>query len=333
MEPRTVYRAAIWSLAQLALILLAGPKADAKCVSTAQIQQLGGALQCRNLGKLSVSLKEMPNNCHSQGLAVDSSVTVSCMDRSDSSAAYMVVFPRPGDTGKAFKYKVGNSYRHPSAFQFLGDKTAVAFAPNSPNGQSQIRFFDLKNQELVPAEDATIMAPTHIGALAFGRVGELETLIGCAWDCNDWAVWTRKAGSRAFTATSVRKPKEHTDHRGLDSGVGAYNSLFLTTRCEDKQPLLFASHGTWLDVWELSGVGTADLRLKKIMKRNFKSVFHPGINLFHEGMTLFWNGGQLEIMAAPHDFKTEGCGPGLRCTPGLYSCTAAGGAKAGPGAN
>ena len=58
--------------------------------------------------------------------------------------------------------------------------------------------------------------------------------------------------------------------KGIDENVGSYNSLFLSRRCEDQQPLLFASHSDWLDVWEVNGLGTASLRISKVVKRQVK---------------------------------------------------------------
>jgi hypothetical protein len=306
-----------WIVFTLAMV---GQAHGSSCIPQAKIEALNGEFKCVDLGRMSGG--QLQNNCHTQGAAWDErdqSLTVSCMDLEDSTKAHLLHYTNISLQPAVTTMQVGSELRHPSGIQYLDETLAVAFAPKAHRGPSEVRFFERDSKNgLVPSQLKSLVHSTHLGAVAYAKFSDIEMLIGCGWDCADWAVWTR-SDQQPFKLQIEGNPNESVDPSGLDKKIGAYNSLHLSRRCEDSKPILFASAGPWLDVWEISG----RFKIKKIAKKKF-SVPSTS-NLFHEGMTLTTEG---HVLATPHDY--ENCGS-LKCMPSAYLCSAAGGTKTGPG--
>jgi len=144
-------------------------------------------------------------------------------------------------------------------------------------------------------------------------------------------VWTSTDSSiQGYTQTFyTSKTTSIVDQSGIDDNVGSYNSLYLTARCEDGRPLLFGTHGSfllgsWIDVWEVYGLGSSNIWLKKVSKRRISnSIVEHGIRpIFLEGVTLVptEDGNGATIYASPHDFGTDGCTNGQECQAYVYKC-------------
>ena len=93
-------------------------------------------------------------------------------------------------------------------------------------------------------------------------------------------------------------------------------------RCEDRNPLLIASHDDWIDVWLVTDLFGPKIRIQKIVSRQIREdvVLHQDRPIFYEGMTLELTDGEVFVLAAPHDFGTDLCPAGTRCAQYVYRC-------------
>jgi hypothetical protein len=296
--------------------------------------QLSQPISCAGKHKIKVPLSEMPHDCHTQGIgwhAGTDGFVVTCMEEGGGDGARLAVFPSAANDGGQWlstdsaKIFVSAAVRHPSATQLGLSVFPIAMAKSSADGPSVIHFYKIGPGPTVSGPLATLNhAASHVGAVAYANLEGQTQMIGCGWDCATISFWTASGTDRheGFTLVKQAKTSELVSPGGVDSNVGAYNSINLVRRCEDDQPLLFASHEDWLDVWELSDLGTSSVKMKKIVKRQITEpvMLWGDRKLFYEGMALEIRSGEVRIWAAPHDFGTEECPAGTRCTQYIYRC-------------
>ena len=307
-------------------------RAEEACVSASQIAEMAQPLQCKSLSTIEADESMLPFNCHTQGIAWHAPArqfVITCMDRGGQFGR-IVSFPfEANNNGRwrgvsASAFRSENGGKHPSATQFNGDLFPVAFAPNVNKGPSVIKFYSMQSGGLISDSITSLLwYPGHIGGLAFANFAGDSWLMGCGWDCSSLVFWRASGEYRSsdYSLFKVARTKDLVEP-GIDENVGSYQSIQLASRCEDKMPLLFASQGSSLDVWEIHNLGKIDVSLQKIVKSRVGRgvVNQGGSSLFYEGMTLITGMDRLQILAAPDDFNASDCNKGSRCSPQVYLC-------------
>lgn len=310
------------------------PMPPAPCVPTAYLLKLASPISCTGMQKVKVPVSQMPDDCHTQGIGwhtATSGFVVSCMDESGGGARVLAFPSAANDAGQWLttgtkSLFVSNEIHHPSAIQIGANIFPIAMAKTSSAGPSEIQFFAMAPGPSITGPIGMLShAASHIGALAYANLGGKTHMVGCGWDCATMAFWSASGGDRhgGFTLVKQATTADLVTAGGVDSNVGLYNSIHLVLRCEDNQPLLFASHEDWLDVWEITDLGTSSVMMKKVVKRQITepAVLWGDKKLFYEGMSLEIAGGQIWVWAAPHDFGTKECPAGTRCMQYVYRCT------------
>jgi len=266
--------------------------------------------------------------CHTQGVAVDpstGSVVITCEDLTVLWAKGRIgLWPTLADNARAVKVKADTGNRgyefHPSSTQLLEGVVPVFFAAPLPAMASTLRFYRVEGARLRgPVGQTVVHEEGHMGAVAFAKVGGSYVLVACGWDCGDLGVWTSAEGpTQGFARSFYPHDTGSIASGGVDQHVGGYNSLYLTAHCGTGQPLLFGTHGSTLDVWEVSGILTSEVRMTKIHSRTLQD--QPDI--FKEGFTMLPNsdGSDAEVYAVPHDFTSWGCPNNRKCTESLHVC-------------
>jgi hypothetical protein len=305
------------------------------CLEQAVIDRLASPLSCVPKHIVRASTSQLPFDCHTQGIgwhAASSTFVVTCMQESDGDGARALSFPASANDGgewaavDAVALLVAGGAKHPSAIQIGAELFPVAMAMPSDSGPSSISFYRVAaDRQLVGPVGSTIQHPdSHLGALAYATIRGTTQLLGCGWSCSTLTSWAAPGAEAASGFSRVlHASTQSLVDPGVDTNVGSYNSIYLTSRCGDGTPLLFASHDDWLDVWALSNLGKPSLRLRKIAKRQITEdvVLWNDRKLLYEGMTLELGVEGLRLWAAPHDFGTDSCPSGTRCAQYVYTCT------------
>ncbi len=304
------------------------------CVPTAALDALPQTMECEDKHIVKATIARLPHDCHTQGIGfhpTSKRFVVTCQDQGAGFSGRVLSFPTEANSGGEWLATDGVSLLenaqtpHPSAIQITADGTLlVAMAKGSASGPSA--FYPLR----ITAEGKVEKVGTkfshsqsHVGAVGYANIDGNTHAIGCGWDCATLSLYSASGEDQttALKLISHGSTKSHVTS-GVDENVGAYNSLYLTERCEDGKPLLFASHGDWLDVWALSNLGSTSFSMSKIAKRQVKEnvVKWKGRPIFYEGMTLEVDAGKVFVWAAPHDFGTDSCPTGTRCMQYAYRC-------------
>lgn len=313
----------------------------ARCVPQAALDSLSQPFSCQTRAKVKASTQQLPHDCHSQGIAWHpgtQSFVVTCMDQGSGTSGRILAYPAAAnDAGQwlassAAKLHVASDTSHPSAIQIDQHVFPVAMAKSASAGPSFIRFYRITagaqpgSPELNgPLGQGLTHDKSHVGALAYATLGGTTHMIGCGWDCATISFWSAAGVEQTSGLTLVQHASTQSlvSAGGVDSKVGKYNSLYLTRRCGDEAPLLFASHEDWLDVWELSKLGTGAVTMRKVIKRKISEgvVKWKDRPIFYEGMTMEITPSQgLRFWAAPHDYGTSSCPSGTRCMQYVYRC-------------
>jgi hypothetical protein len=254
----------------------AGGAASLKCVSQAAIAALQQPFSCDAKAIVKAPSAWLPHECHSQGIGyVQSSgqFVTTCQDQNAGSSGRVLAFPGRANDGaewtatSALELFDDVQTTHPSAIQIGSDGTfLVAMAKSSANGPSVVHPLRVNAQgKLEVLGNSFNHAQSHIGAMAYAPLAGSTYAVGCGWDCATLSVYAAKGSNNltALTLASHGSTKTYVQ-TGVDENVGAYNAIYLTERCEDGKPLLFASHDEWLDVWVVDKLGSNTPALTKI---------------------------------------------------------------------
>ena len=285
------------------------------------------------LGNKSVSFQDLPCNCHVQGLgwaAESKQVVLTCQDKCDQkNGAYLLLYDEnknePNDVKRA---NIAPAFNHPSSIQITQEIFPVAFAAERYK-DSFIDFYAIKDKQLKLVPESRIhIKNRHIGALAYATIDNNSYLLGVGWDAEDLMIW--KADSKNAT-TGYRLHLYAEDAKSIikrpnKKKWGPYNSLWLG-QLSDDQVVLMGTHGhsserkSYLDIWQIIKIDGATPILKLLYSKRFKKTTLSGENFFYEGVTIKTNGNELKeisIIAAPHDFTTNNCPEGFRCSENIY---------------
>lgn len=299
------------------------------CLPGSFVDALGRRFACEELTSVAAPVASLPFECHTQGIgwhAPSARFVTTCQDVSGPSAR-LLSFPRFLADGApvAAELPPGSAGTHPSSIQIDASGTfAVALAPGSNEGPSEVRFYRVSEDGLEGPLGAFVHDEDHLGAVAYATIGDRTVLLACGWDCASLSVYDAPGAS----ATKGFSRRHHgptasfvTPGRGDD--VGPYNALYLAEACDDRRQLLVATHGAWIDVWAISDLLGPELRLQKLAKRRIDEdvVTHGLRPIFYEGMTLEITDRSVHVWAAPHDFGASGCPSGARCAARVYRCS------------
>lgn len=307
---------------------------EGRCLPRAFLDAVTRPFSCEAKAKIKAKSTTLPFNCHSQGIGLEPSTqrfVMSCMDVGGPGGRLLSFPARANDGGEwlaedTVEVNVGGGLLHPSAFQINeAGIFPIAMAPSANRGPSEIRLFRAIGDKISGPLATFRHDAAHVGAMAYATLSKdgaaRSFLVGCGWDCATFTVWTGAPDGTAFTLAS-HGPTSSLVAPGIDENVGKYNALYLADLCEDRRPVLVASHDDWIDVWAVDDLASAKPRLQKIVKRKITEdvVRHAGRPIFFEGMTLELDGPKVAIWAAPHDFGTDECPSGTRCAQYVYRC-------------
>jgi hypothetical protein len=308
-----------------------GATSEPVCVSSSDLLAIAKPFVCEEFQIVQAPIEWLPYECHTQGIGFDPDsqrFVITCQDQDGGSSGRVLAFPVVANAGGQWSAESALSLfddaaaPHPSAIQLDGGRFLVAMARGQAAGPSYFHALSLAPDGKLVEEGAPFShAQSHVGAVAFAVLDGATHAIGCGWDCATLSLYAAPSNGAALSLVAHGNTDSFVTP-GVDENVGAYNSLYLTRRCEDDHPLLFASHDDWLDVWELSGLGTSQFSMSKLVKRQIDEevVAWQGRPIFYEGMTLELQPSELFVWAAPHDFGTESCPSGTRCMQYVYRC-------------
>ena len=289
-------------------------------------------LESNNNG-IAVSAKDLPCDCHVQGLGwVEKSnqIVLTCQDKcTEKEGAYLLLYD--GNNLLPIDIQKGKSdafFNHPSAIQIVDDTFPVAFAAERKE-DSFIEFYQIKENQLKLASTKTIqLKGRHIGALAYATIGEETYLLGVGWDAEDLTIWKakRKNATTGFSQHFYTTDSKTLLKKRARKKWGPYNSLWLGT-LSDGAVILMGTHGksrerfSSLDIWRVIDIAGTTPSLKWISSKMIKGKAANGINFFHEGVTIKTKGSNLDsvsLIAAPHDLTAVNCPSGYRCANKIY---------------
>ena len=306
-----------------------------RCFSTEYLSLIeSGHFHCDKDWLASPSSAALAHRCHSQGIGYwnSSFPTILTCQESKTSHAQILTFDSPPhaspDTAMAIQTlttSVPPAGNHPSALQLHPYAFPIAIAQSHNVGPTRIEFygFDSQTTKIHKIPTLVVSVPRHIGALGYAQFTESTIhMVGCGWNCATLTFWKAKVKGTIpdqFDMYMSARTVDLLDPKGLDTHVGGYNSLFLTSHCGTNEIMLMATHTVWLDIYKISNIGTQDVRLTKIRKRrvpwNLDHLLKP---IFLEGVTML---DEWHLLANPHDFGRENCPyPHVRCVKTVYQC-------------
>lgn len=311
------------------ILILLQTQLEAMCLTDETIELFRkGEFHCSSLMDYSrATTAQLPNHCHIQGIGrwnASSPLLATCQDKT-ASKARILNFESTTSAVQVINTSIPPHGNHPSAIQIYSDFVAIAIAQSTNTGPTELQFYSISSKKIHQLHSSSFTFETgHLGALAFSSIEPQEFhLIGCGWNCETITFWTGMYQNNSFSFQQYQSTttKSLLDPSGIDSKVGNYNSLYLTTHCESERPLLICSHTTWIDIFEIQHLGTASVRLKKILKRQVPFTASLGLKpIFLEGMTLIPAPTCPWILAAPHDFDVHHCPKASSCSRRIYQC-------------
>lgn len=313
----------------LILIIVLQSQIEAMCLTDEALELFRkGEFQCTSLMDYSyATIAQLPNHCHIQGIGrwnTSSPLLATCQDKT-ASKARILNFKSTSSAAQVINTSIRPDGNHPSAIQIYSNFVAIAIAQSTNTGPTEVQFYSIFDEKIHQLTNSNFTFQTgHLGALAFSSINPEEFhLIGCGWNCETITFWKGMYRNNSFSFQKYQSTatKSLIDASGIDSKVGSYNSLYLTTHCKSKRPILICSHTTWIDIFEIQHLGTPSVRLKKILKRQVPYSASLGLKpIFLEGMTLVPAPTCPWILAAPHDFDIHHCPNASSCTRRIYQC-------------
>lgn len=290
----------------------------------------------QNNNGIAVSAKDLPCDCHVQGLGwseKSNQIVITCQDKCvEKEGAYLLLYDGdellPLDIQKG---KMDAFFNHPSAIQIVDGIFPVAFAAQRKE-DSFIEFYEIEKNQLkkIPTEPIH-HKERHIGALAYATIEQQTYLLGVGWDAEDLTIWKAKGknSTTGFTEHFYTSDARTLLKKWARKKWGPYNSLWLGA-LPDGQVILMGTHGksrkrfSSLDIWQVQDITGAAPKLKLISTKKIREKTDSGKNFFHEGVTIKAKGSNFDsvsLIAAPHDLTAINCPNGYRCSNKIYEFT------------
>ena len=278
--------------------------------------------------------------CHVQGIALHSLSSPVLLTCQSSNGARLLLYPNlttsPFISGYEHESFLPPSGNHPSSIQMnRQNQVAIAIAQGYNKGPTRIDFYEIIAKEKLGMKisDSSVEHPEgHLGAVAYATFITTTWMIGCGWNCETVAIWT-KPKSILYETNNTTWTRQYygktvdllITNSSIDTKVGSYNALYLSQDCSSNTSLiLYATHGWWMDVYRIN---TTTFQWTKLWKRSFG--WRPSVNslkpLFLEGVSLLFppkNDSTISlptIVTAPHDYGP--CGTSTTCTRGVHICS------------
>lgn len=303
----------------LILILICGCGNDYQntiTVDPVSEHQIGGNWHCEASAALRVPREAMPTWSHTQGLAVTENYVI-ISSQVKQLGAILLKFNRSSDKFLQHRWLGHPKMDHPSDIQICERTLAVAVAVPRRDSFSIIYFCDVPTMNCVG--DSIIIAD-HVGALAFGRYKKQYYLFGGTWDSDRLLIYRSEKRESDYELLAYENWIDLIAPGSTDSLKQKYNALHFYPRKADV-PLLYASSGKVLDVWEVIGIANDELQLKKIYSKTTDGYIETGNGrLFHEGMDVHQIESRLFYFAAPHDFHADPTHTEFFLSPHYYVC-------------
>jgi len=300
----------------LLLIGCAPPRQTKLTVDPISEPQFSGEWRCETSAVLRVPFAVMRHWGHTQGIAVAAEyIIISAQVK--GMGAILLKFRQP--SGELWQHRwLGNATRdHPSDLQICENTLAVAVAVPQRDSFSRIHFCNATTLQCV---GDSIEFNDHIGALAFGRYQDMYYLIGGTWDSDRLVLFRSQQRTHGYEPVGVWNWRDRQHPESVDSLKYKYNALHFYPQ-KKGFPLLYASSGNVLDIWELLGLAEGDLKLKKIGSKKTDGCLLTGNGrLFHEGMDVQQIEKQISYYAAPHDFNPDSTHANFFLAPHYLRC-------------
>jgi hypothetical protein len=301
------------------LLGCANPDPDTLSVDPISEAQLGGNWRCETSSELWVPREILKTWGHTQGIAVAAENVIISVQVKEI-GAILLKFGRPSGAFLRHRWLGDAKLDHPSDLQICENTLAVAVAIPQRHSFSRIYFCEISTLECV---GDSIDFEDHVGALAFGRYRGGYYLFGGTWDSDRLVLFRSQQRTRDYRFLAATDWRKLVLPESIDTLKYKYNALHFYPQTRGL-PLLYASSGNVLDVWEVQGLESGALKLKKIYSKKTEGYIKTGnARLFHEGMDVHPIGNQLFYFAAPHDFNRDSSRADFFRTPHYYTCSPA----------
>ena len=280
--------------------------------------------------------------CHSQGISIGPHhVFASCQDGAHGRGKLVTYAGDPparnGLASATVRTIEARSGQHAAVGQGVIVETvpgkpqyvfpAVSFEKESSK-TARIAILDESGKERCRFEETTLSGDGTLGASSLAAVDGALYLATCGWDCKRFFVYRLKniaaescGKERVYERDLAAAGAPRTNAGAGDATWGKYNAIAIFGTTKGELFLVGGNFG-WLDTWHVTGFATADMKLRKIAKKNWgeNQAHHGSRGMFYEGMALeALSPRRLAVWAFPHDYGTDGCA-GRVCTRAISRC-------------